>query len=101
MKYLLILAFSFLIPFAPLIAQHGQRAVTAQSFTVANGTVKTADDDRSVILIASGATVATIAGVSVTMVAGQVIPINAQTNDSLRSFPITVASGTLIVVEVK
>lgn len=88
--------------FAPLgHAQFGQRAVTAQSFTSANGTVNTQANDRSVILIASGATVATIAGVSVTMIAGQVISILAQSQDTLRQFSITVASGALVVIETR
>lgn len=80
---------------------YGQRNLTARSLSSANGTVSTQDDDRSVTLIASGATVATIMGVSVTMIAGQVIPLQAQSQDTLRSFTITVASGALIVIEQK
>lgn len=100
-------SFSFfflaVLAFTPLAnaGVYGQRNVTAQSFSSANGTVKTQDDDRSVILIASGATVATIMGVSVTMIAGEVIPIQAQSQDTLRSFSILVASGALVVLEQK
>lgn len=99
MKTLTALALSILLIFTPLA--YASRNVTAQSFSSASGTVNTGNDDRSVILIASGATVATIMGVSVTMVAGEVIPIQAQSGDTLRSFSITVASGALIVIEQK
>lgn len=103
MKRLFLLSFLVVIAFTPLAKAgvYGQRNVTAQSFTSANGTVNTQVDDRYVILVASGATVATIMGVSVTMIAGQVIPIPSQSQDTLRSFSITVASGVLIVIEEK
>lgn len=44
---------------------------------------------------------ATIGGVSITMVAGEVIPIRAQDLDTLRAITYSVTSGALIVVETR